>query len=363
MAYSDIKDPSAHFQTAIWTGNATARDITNDGNSDLQPDFIWMKTRNANVAHILQLSNLGVTKYFRTNVTSAIGTASSLLTSFNSDGFGISEYSSNNVNNEQNVAWQWKAGGNSTSSNTDGDITSTIQTNSTAGFTMGTYTGNGLDNQTIGHGLGARPNWIIVKKKDTAAAWPIWHEHNTWNHILRFYNTGETDSASGRVGAFDNGSQGTSSVFTVFQGASAYDNVNINGDEYIFWAWTEKQGYSKFGKYVGNGNADGTFVYTGFKPAWIMLKNRGATESWVIYDTKRNPFNIADKKISPDTSAPENGTGSIGGAGYNDIDILSNGFKCRSNNAATNGSGNTIIYMAFAENPFVTSTGVPTTAR
>ena len=360
-AYTTIDDPSAYFQTAIWTGNASNRDITNDGNSDLQPDFIWMKCRDSNTAYILQISNLGNTKYFRSNVTSAVGTASSLTTSFNTDGFGISEYSTNNVNNEKNVAWQWKANGNSTSSNTDGDITSTIQTNSTAGFTMGTYTGNGSDEQTIGHGLGATPDWIIIKRKDTAAAWPTWHKHNSANHILRFYSNGESDSASGRVSAY--GSRGSSTVFTVFQGSSAYDNVNINGDTYVFWAWTEKQGYSKFGKYVGNANADGPFVYTGFKPAFVMLKNRGATESWVMFDNKRSPYNIADKKLSLDTSAPENGTGAIGGAAYNNIDILSNGFKCRTNNAATNGSGATIIYMAFAENPFVTSTGTPTTAR
>ena len=179
MAYTTIDDPSAHFQTVLWTGNATARNITNDGNSDLQPDFIWMKCRDSNTAHIWQLSNLGVTKYFRSNLTSAIGTASSLITSFNTDGFGITNNSSNNVDTEKNVAWQWKANGNSTSSNTDGDITSTIQTNSTAGFTIGTYTGNGSNNQTIGHGLGARPNWIIVKRKDTAAAWLVWHEDNS----------------------------------------------------------------------------------------------------------------------------------------------------------------------------------------
>ena len=363
MAYTTIDDPSAHFQTAIWTGNATARNITNDGNSDLQPDFIWMKCRDSNTAHIWQLSNLGVTKYFRCNVTSEIGTASSLISSFNTDGFGITNNSSNNVDSEKNVAWQWKANGNSTSSNSDGDITSTIQTNSTAGFTMGTYTGNGSDNQTIGHGLGAKPNWIIVKRKDTAAAWLVWHEKNSANHVMRFYTNGETDSASGRVSARASNSRGTSSIFTVFQGSSAYDNCNINGDEYIFWAWTEKQGYSKFGKYTGNGDVNGPFVYTGFKPAWIMLKNRDATESWVTYDTKRSPFNIADKKISADTSSPENGNGTIGGAGNNDIDILSNGFKLQKNNAATNGNNKVILYMAFAENPFVTSTGIPTTAR
>ena len=360
MAYTTIDDPSAHFQVATWTGNATATNITNDGNSDLQPDFLWMKCRDSNTAHVWQLSNLGVTKYFRSNVTSAIGTASSLISSFNTDGFGITSGSENNVNTEKNVGWQWKAGGNSTSSNSDGDITSTIQTNSTAGFTTGTYTGNGSDNQTIGHGLGARPNWIIVKRKDTAAAWLVWHEHNSWNHVLRFYTNPETDSASGRVGAFDNGSQGTSSVFTVFQGSSAYDNCNINGDEYIFWAWTEKQGYSKFGKYMGNGNADGPFVYTGFQPAFVMIKVLGDTESWVMFDNKRKSFNqdVAVNSIYANTSGPE-----YTGASYHNIDILSNGFKVLLTNTAINKVNKTYVYMAFAQHPFVTSTGLPVTAK
>ena len=355
MSYTNgLDDPSAHFQVATWTGNETARNITNDGNSDLQPDFIWMKCMDSNTAHIWQLSNLGVTKYFRCNVTSAIGTASSLISSFNSDGFGITSNSSNNVNSEKNVAWQWKAGGNSTSTNTDGDITSTIQTNSTGGFTTGTYTGNGSDNQTIGHGLGAKPDWIIVKRKDTGAAWLVWHKNNTFNHVFRFYNNGETDSASGRVGAY--GSQGSSTIFTVFQGSGAYDNCNINGDEYVFWAWKAVQGYSKFGFYKGNSSDNGTFVHLGFKPKWIMFKSTQANMSWDIMDTARSTTNPMDDYLIADGSDPQ-GTSST-----KNIDFLSNGFKCRDDNNL-NFSDHTYVYMAFAEHPFVTSTGIPTTAR
>ena len=364
MAYTTIDDPSAHFQIATWTGNATARNITNDGNSDLQPDFIWMKCMDSNTAHIWQLSNLGVTKYFRCNVTSAIGTASSLISSFNSDGFGITNNSSNNVDTEKNVAWQWKANGNSTSSNTDGDITSTIQTNSTAGFTMGTYTGNGSDNQTIGHGLGAAPDWIIVKRKDTAAAWLVWHRAQSVNHVLRFYVNTETDSASGRVSGRTSNSRGTSSIFTVYQGSSAYDNCNINGDEYIFWAWKEVQGYSKFGKYTGNGSGtndgtfDGPFVYTGFKPAWLMIKRYdGGSEDWNIFDNKRQTYNYNQKKLYANQSAPDSGNV------YDAVDFLSNGFKIRTGRGGTNTNGGNYVYMAFAENPFVTSTGIMGTAR
>jgi hypothetical protein len=359
MSFTNIDDPSAHFQIATWTGNATARNITNDGNSDLQPDFIWMKCRDSNTAHIWQLSNLGVTKYFRSNVTSAIATASSLISSFNTDGFGITNNSSNNVNTEKNVAWQWKAGGNSTSSNTDGDITSTIQTNSTAGFTMGTYTGNGSDNQTIGHGLGAKPNWIIVKRKDTAAAWLVWHEDNSANHVLRFYTNTETDSASGRVSARASNSRGSSTIFTVYQGSSAYDNCNINGDTYVFWAWAEKQGYSKFGSYTGNGSTtNGPFAYTGFKPAFVMIKARDATKNWVVLDHKRN-FNGDRYTMYADTTSPDVETPSSGGH----IDFLSNGFKIYDNWSLTNQNNIAYVYMAFAENPFVTSTGIMGTAR
>ena len=356
MAYTTIDDPSAHFQTAIWTGNASARDITNDGNSNLQPDFIWKKCRDSNTAHIAQLSNLGVTKYFRPNVTSEIGTASSLISSFNSDGFGLTSNSSQNVNSEKNVAWQWKANGNSTSSNSDGDITSTIQTNSTAGFTIGTYTGNGSNNQTIGHGLGAKPDWIIIKRKDTAAAWLVWHKHNTFNHVLRWPHTAaESDSASGRVGAF--GSQGSSTIFTIFSGSGAYDNCNINGDTYVFWAWAGKQGYSKFGKFKGNRNTDGSFIYTGFQPAWILIKEKGADTSWGIWDNTRSISNPADELILVNQSAPE-----YSGSSYN-LDILSNGFKLQNTDGAWNGNNDEYIYMAFAQNPFVTSTGTPGTAR
>jgi hypothetical protein len=155
----------------------------------------------------------------------------------------------------------------------------------------------------------------------------------------------------------------SSTIFGVGGSVDAPRYTNGASQNYVAYCFAEKQGYSKFGKYVGNAYVNGPFVYTGFKPAWVMIKNASATESWVVYDTARNTFNLTNLKLSPDTTDSENNNSGIGGAGYNDIDILSNGFKCRTNNAATNGSGNTILYMAFAESPFVTSTGVPATAR
>ena len=362
MSFTNIDDPSAHFQVTTWTGNATATNITNNGNSDMQPDFLWMKGRDSNTSHIWQLSNLGVTKYFRSNLTSAIGTASSLISSFNTNGFGITSSSENNVNNEQNVAWLWKAGGNSTSSNTDGDITSTIQTNTTAGFSTGTYTGNGSDNQTIGHGLGAKPNWIIIKRKDTAAAWLVWHENNAANHVLRLPHTAtESDSASGRVSARASNSRGTSSIFTVFQGSSAYDNCNINGDTYVFWAWAEKQGYSKFGSYIGSGNrSQAPFIYTGFQPAWLMVKNAEQDVGWSVFDNERVIANGDMHYIAANTTAPESGSGF---SHVDPVDFVSNGFRIMNADAWMNTVNKKFVYMAFAQHPFVTSTGLPVTAR
>ena len=226
---------------------------------------------------------------------------------------------------------------------------------------MGTYTGNGSDNQTIGHGLGARPNWIIVKRKDTAAAWLVWHEDNSANHVLRFYTNTETESASGRVSARASNNRGTSSVFTVYQGSSAYDNCNINGDEYIFWAWTEKQGYSKFGSYIGSGARDyAPFIYTGFQPALIMVKDTVSAHGWSMFDNKRVIANGDMHYLAADRTDAESGSG----FSHNDpVDFMSNGFRIMNADAWMNTVNKQYVYMAFAQHPFVTSTGIPTTAR
>jgi len=359
--YTTIDDPSAHFQGTEYTGSGADRSVTNAGNSDLQPDLVWIKTHTAS-SHMWQDSTRGTTKYLRSNMSASDNTASSIIQAFQTDGFSLPASGGNNVNGELSMSWQWKANGGSTSSNTDGDITSTLQTNSTGGFTIGTYTGNGTDNQTIGHGLGAKPGLIIVKRLSGTANWAVWSKANTYNHILRLnLDTTESDSASGRVGAY--GSQGSSTIFTVFQGSSAYGNTNENNETYVFYAWKEVQGYSKFGSYKGNGDADGVFVYTGFKPAMIMLKNyANAGYNWWILDNQRSQ-NISNPMTHYFFPNLNNGGENLTSL---PMDFYSNGFKFRTNNTGINGNGHSYMYYAWAENPFVTSTdtnSIPTTAR
>ena len=346
-AYTTIDDPSANFQTVIYTGNATdGRSITNNGNSNLQPDFVWGRVRNAGISFWSYDSSRGATKRIYTDFASTEATITNGLQSFNSNGFTIGDNAEINGNSNLFVAWQWKANGGTTSSNTDGATTSTVQANTDAGFSIVTFTTTG-STTTFGHGLGAKPNVIISKHRTGSNPWYVFTDVLTGSMQYGVWND---------TNAFANSSYNapTSTVFELNDDASS---------THVAYCFAEKKGYSKFGRYTGNGSADGPFVFTGFKPAFVMLKNSSAVESWVVYDNQRNPYNPADLKLSPDTGFSENGNSGIGGSAYNNIDILSNGFKLITNNAATNGSGNKLLYMAFAENPFVTSTGIPTTAR
>jgi len=357
MAYTNIDDPSAHFQTALYTGNNTANHaITNDGNSDLQPDMLWIKSRDAAHSHWLVDSNRGVTKGFFVESSDAERTslATRDVASFDTDGFTVGvpyQSSSTNSNASTKVAWQWKANGGTTTSNTDGSITSTVQANQDAGFSIITYTGNGTAGATFGHGLGVAPSMVIVKKRSAtplADSWGVWHQGLTSAAYNLLLNTTAAESNSWNVW---NSTEPTSSVITVSNDSTG----NYNGQPYIAYCFASKQGYSKFGKYVGNGNTNGAFVYTGFKPAFVMTKNISATDSWVIMDEKRSPSNVANKYLLPNSDGAE-------GTNFDMFDFVSNGFKCR-RATSQNTSGNTFIYMAFAEHPFTTSTGIPTTAR
>ena len=360
MAYTNIDDPSAHFHTQIWTGNSGYTvNVVNDANSgDFQPDLIWAKDRVNAYNHNLVDSSRGVTKTLWSDTTAAEMTASQSnydLGSFNTNGFTTQapEYTNSlGGNNQTNgkVAWQWKANGGTTSSNTDGDITSTVQVNSDAGFSIVTYTGNTSNNQTVGHGLGAVPGVILIRNRSRAETWR-WNQSavNNGTGMIQLNNT----VAYNTTGTTLMNVAATSSVFSVST------DWSVNGNyPFVAWCWAEKQGYSKFGTYKGNGSADGAFVYTGFKPAFVLTKQitDAAGDDWILYDNKREPENVAIKKLFPNQSAAESSS-------YDTIDMLSNGFKMRSNLGGTNSSGKTYIYMAFAENPFVTSTGVPTTAR
>ena len=351
MAYTLIDDPSANFQIKIYTGTGSSQSITFDGNSDMQPDLWWQINRDLARGTYVADSSRGVTKYLTTFTANGDSTVSTYVTSFDSDGFTLGNGDTAVNNNGQSfVTWNWKANGGTTSSNTDGSVTSTVQANTDAGFSIVTYSSDNTSAETIGHGLGAEPQVVLVKRRNSANRdWSMYHKSlgNTQYIQLNEEFTAVTSSA------WWNDTSPTSSVFSIGFG----NNSRVNSTSQIAYCFAEKQGYSKFGKYVGNGNANGTFVYTGFKPAFVLIKKYDtASDSWVILDTARNPFNGMDARLFPDLSNAESTSQVL-------IDSVSNGFKMRTADTAYNGSGVGYIYMAFAENPFVTSTGIPTTAR
>jgi len=350
MAYTNINDPSAYFQTAsVWTGGSSTLAITNDGNSDLQPDWVWIKCTNASQPHALVDSSRGTSKYLESASDAGEVTDTGRLQSFDTDGFTLAGNSGPvNTAGGTYVGWQWKANGGTTSSNTDGTITSTVQANTDAGFSIVQYTGTGTA-ATIGHGLGVAPAMYIVKNRDQVGTnWTVFHKDLTSNAYSLYLN--DNSAQSNAVGYWN----GTSPTSTVFSIKNTSGDVNTNTEDYVVYCFANKQGYSKFGSYVGNGNVNGTFVYTGFKPAWVMTKEVNAAGSWVIYDNKRDTFNPETKYLVAEANGAE--------STFTQYDFVSNGFKFRTS-GSENSSGNKHIYMAFAENPFVTSTGIPTTAR
>jgi len=347
MAYTNIDDPSAHFQTATYSGSNSLQAITNDGNSDLKPDCLWIKHRNGTENHMLVDSTRGVTKYLLPNTTSAEQTVTSRVETLDTDGFTVNG-ASNPVNalGGTYVGWQWKANGGTTSSNTDGDLRSvTVQANQDAGFSIVEFLG-GTTPYTAGHGLGVAPDVIISKRRGATVGWYVYHKDVGAGKYLQINNTNAAVTSA--TVAFT--SAPTSTIFT--------GGTGIGGatDYYINYCFASKQGYSKFGKYVGNGNDDGPFVYTGFKPAFLIMKRTDSTGNWVMFDTKRDTHNVTKHRLFPNLTNADNTT-------RNYIDLLSNGFKMRNTDVDHNASGASIIYMAFAENPFTTSTGIPTTAR
>jgi len=357
--YTAIDDSSAHFQTLLWTGNSTdARALTNDGNSDLQPDWVWLKNRNAGYNHFLQDSSRGNTKVLSSDSTAAESTFTNMVESFDTNGFTIGFDGSQvpNFNGNTFVGWQWKANGGTTSSNTDGSVTSTVQANQDAGFSIVTFTSaasSGTGIFSVGHGLGQTPAMVITKNRGGSASnWWTWHKGLTGGNSNTSYIVAlERITAEG---SYSNawGAGMTSSVFGMQSG-----NTALASTDYLAYCFAEKQGYSKFGSYVGNGNSNGPFIYTGFKPAFVIVKRIDSTGDWVMYDSKRNPSNVVDKYLMPHNANAE------ATASSELIDFLSNGFKVRGTWNGFNASGGSIIYMAFAENPFVTSTGIMGTAR
>ena len=357
MAYTTIDDPSAHFQTKIYTGNGSSNHaITFDGNSNLQPDLIWNKSRSISDSHALFDSTRGINKIIYSNVDNAESTdGNGNLESFDSNGItvgGNQEYA--NKSGSSQVTWAWKANGGTTTTNdasatSVGSLDSVYQANTTAGFSIVTYTGAG-GNQTIAHGLGAVPSVMIIKRRDSAGDWTSYHSVLGDEKYMRL----NSSNAMGDQATYFNDTTPTSTVFTV---GSAGD-VNTSSGTHVAYCFTEIQGYSKFGSYTGNGNADGPFVYTGFKPAWLMVKNTAdSSRHWQLMDNKRSTTNVIDDYLQANATGAQ-----AEGSSQHKFDFLSNGFKLRTSDNDWNGS-NTYIYMAFAEHPFVSSEGVPCTAR
>ena len=354
MAYTTIDDPSAYFQTTLYTGNASSnKAITNDGNSDLQPDWVWIKERSSTSSHFANDSVRGAGKNLYTDLAGAEGTNTALFTSFNSDGFTVGNTNQGNQNNETYVAWQWKAGtsfSNDASSTSVGSIDSAGSVNTDAGFSIINVVKANTTAHTVAHGLGAVPQMIIGKNLADGLRWIVYHQAIGNTHALYLNEDfAKTDSVT-----FWNDTTPTSSVFSL-----GTDN-SWNGTS-IFYCFAEKKGYSKFSSYVGSGSAPGTFSYLGFKPAFLLIKEDGE-DGWGMYDNKRN------FKVGNTTSLllQANDNGAESNAAANQIDFLSNGFVVSASGTQgnfINESGKTYIYMAFAENPLVTSTGIPTTAR
>jgi hypothetical protein len=353
MAYSSIVKPTDYFNTVLYTGNGSTQSITGVG---FQPDWVWVKSRSNTTNHSAYDIIRGVQQELRPNSTDAGATRSTGLTSFDSDGFSAG--SNININNSgyTYASWNWLAGGTA-SSNSDGDITSTVSANTAAGFSIVSYTGTGTASDTVGHGLGVTPAMIIVKNRTEATSWCVTHKSLTTDKVLRLDgNNAEGDIGDGELDSPPN----NSSTFGFNNGTSGtpLKVVNESSDNYIAYCFAEKKGYSKFGSYTGNASTDGTFVYTGFKPAFIIGKITSDANEWFLIDNKRSTFNVANKSVYANTNAVENTN--------HDVDFLSNGFKIRDSDGTVNVSGGSYIYLAFAENPFVANdsgTAVPVVAR
>ncbi len=355
MAYTSIDNPELYFQVKTYTGNGGSQSITFDGDENLQPDLIWTKRRNGTGSHRFVDTVRGIGKAMFPNGQDADSNETNYA-SFDSDGFSFSSSGSVNENTHTYVSWAWKAGG-SASSNSDGDITSNVSANTTAGFSVVTYTGNGSADATVGHGLGDTISWLLLKNRDDSENW--------WN-----YHIGLSDPSTKAIllnstnGEFTPGTSAFNpSGFSTSLFSLKNDNAsNSSGDDYVAWIWSQKKGFSKFGSYVGNGSAtNGTFVFLGFKPAWLMVKQSSTNgESWFMWDNQRSNSGNGDgnennRYLFGNLS---NAEGTLGV----DVDFLSNGFKHYYGSDATDKSGETYIYLAFAESPFVNSKGIPTNA-
>ena len=343
MAYTTINKSTDYFNTKLYTGNGSTQSITGVG---FQPDWVWIKERSSTSSHALFDAIRGATIKLSSNNTDANNTSTADLTSFNSDGFTNGNSGAVNESGQTYASWNWKANGTG-SANTDGSITSTVSVNTTAGFSIVKYAGSN-SNVTVGHGLGVAPKMILIKNLSSVTSWTVYHESigNDKRLVLN------TEGAQEGTNQFSFGTSPTSSVFALGGG---YGDVCTSGADYIAYCFAEKQGFSKFNSYSGAGS-NLPFIYTGFKPAFVMIKRSDVSDNWNIFDNKRNEFNLTDKRLYPNSNSAELTASSVS------LDLLSNGFKLRGTDSQINNSSGTYIYMCFRQS-IVGSNNIPATAR
>jgi len=352
MAYTTINKSTDHFNTKIYTGTGSSNALTGVG---FQPDWTWIKSRSNTYSHSWTDAVRGLTKVIASNTSNDQYTSSTEITSFNSDGFTVGTDAGVNNNGSTFASWNWKANGQG-SSNTDGSINTTYTSvNNTSGFSISSFTGTG-SNATIGTGLTSKPACVIIKNlTDNGTEWMIGHQGLATNAFSSnkyiHFNTAVTSTNSSSWNSTEPTSNGIVSL-----GDGSY--ANGSGKNHICYAFTEKQGFSKFGSYVGNGEPgnDAPFIYTGFKPAFVLLKSSTYAESWSITDNRRLGYNGSSAFIKADASQAE-------ATDLPNPDFLSNGFKLQTNDNVYNKNTQTYIYMAFAEAPLVGSNNIPATAR
>ena len=341
-----IDKPSDYFNTKLYTGTGSSNAVTGVG---FQPDFIWGKSRDTADSHFLVDVIRGATKHVRSDSDGAQFTRAQDVKTIDSDGFTVGTDNLVNKLNDDFASWNW-LGSNTTASNGNGSITSTVSVNATSGFSVVKWTGSGA-NATIGHGLGATPSMLMVKNATATGGWRVWHQNLTSTQTLQLNTTAAVNTSAGQ---FNSSATFNSTVFSV----GGEGDTNQSSQTIISYSFVEKPFFSKMSSYTGNGNVNGPFVYTGFKPAFLMIKDASGSGEWLAWDNKRSPINEMTKALAWNDSLVEDTT--------KEMDFLSNGFKIRTTDTNYNASGNTNIYMAFAENPFVTSTAngsIPATAR
>ena len=341
---AQIDKPNLHFNTKLYTGNGGTQAVTGVG---FQTDWCWIKNRGVAESHVLFDSVRGVQKAMNSNTSSAEATSSNYLTAFGTDGFTVGASGLVNDNSNTYASWNWKAGTTSGITQGGASITpSSYSFNATSGFSIIKWTGTNA-NATIPHGLGVAPKMIIIRRIDSTSDWAIYH-HKIGNTKRMVLNS--TAAESGASANWFNNTSPTANVFSVGTDGGS----NGSTDNYIAYCFVEKKGYSKFGSYTGNGNADGAFVYTGFKPKLVIVKEYGSTGNWIMkndyYDNQNDHYLLAN-------SSDAETSGSVVA-----FDLLSNGFKLRGTAGDSNGSGNSILYMAFGQS-LVGTNNVPCTAR